>query len=210
MSEIDTSKKPQRYYIPSGGGVAPNPCGLIYLREEADAMINALASERDAAVARAEARVAELEAEVERLRAESCATCGGVMYWGDECCPECSPEAAAEKDQKLFAAGWTAAIEAAASWVDGEWLGQSPYDAARLIRAITMPTDAAAALASLTAQARAQGMREALEAVKKSREEVIHSAQRNYIDCIARGHDRAEAAILARAEEIEKEARNDR
>lgn len=54
MSEIDTSKKPQRYYVPSGGGIAPNPCGIIYLREEADAMINAIASERDAAVARAE------------------------------------------------------------------------------------------------------------------------------------------------------------
>lgn len=205
MSEIDTSKKPQRYCVPGGGGVAPNTCGLLYRREDADAMIDAIASDRDAAVA----RVAELEAEVERLRQErddiaisqhlTTLAVRNVTYHAEG-----------------YSAGWNAAIEAASTYLQGaadDWRSTGGELPAKKIEdeipgviAIPMPADAGEALDRLTAQARAQGMHEALEAAKKSREWVIHSGQRSYIDGIAKGHDRAESAILARAEEIEKRA----
>lgn len=143
-------------------------------------LVPALTDERDAAVARAE----RAEARVAELEAE------------------------VERMRGQFAAGWKAAIEAAADFIESaphEW--RRSVDA-HAIRSVPMPTDAAAALNHLTEQARAQGMREAAEAAKKSREWVIHSGQCSYIDGIAKGHDRAESAIRARAEEIEKEARN--
>ena len=52
-----------RYWIPQGGGVEPHDAGLLYLRDDVDAVIAALAAERDA-----------LRAERERL---ALAICGG-------------------------------------------------------------------------------------------------------------------------------------
>ena len=49
----------QRYWNPKGGGVEPHDAGLLYLRDDVDAVIAALAAERDS-----------LRAENERLRLE--------------------------------------------------------------------------------------------------------------------------------------------
>lgn len=100
----------------------------------------------------------------------------------------------AEVRDECFALGWKAAIEAAAdeafaSTHDGEYV-------ARAIRSTPMPSDASAALTSLTEQARAQGIREAAELVRPQRNSIA-----------ATGEEFANA-ILARAEEIEKESRN--
>lgn len=54
-------------------------------------------------------------------------------------------------------------------------------------------------VAALLREARAQGMDEALKAVNKARETVIHSANRNFIDGVAFGHDRSESAIRTAA-----------
>lgn len=71
--------------------------------------------------------------------------------------------------------------------------------AANTIREITMPAGARATLDRLTAQARAAGMREAAEMLDNHR-----------LWGCGRPLSRLVSAILARAEEIDKEARNDR
>ena len=47
----------QKYWNPKGGGVEPHDAGMLYLRDDVDAVIAALAAERDA-----------MRAERERLR----------------------------------------------------------------------------------------------------------------------------------------------
>lgn len=186
---------------------------------------------RDAAVARAEkaeARAAELEAEAERLR--SGALCVAVRPLEKSCFVSCGlpadqcacyrgmmdrghltirPEADVRAEG--FAPGWAAAIEAAASCCSssGYAAEQDGYHFAYTIRSIPMPADAAAALDRLTAQVRAQGMREAAEIVR-ARIPALHpegpvSAEQQ-VEYEALGF--AMQAVLARAEEIEKEARN--
>ena len=84
--------------------------------------------------------------------------------------------------------------------IDAKMVGAKADEAEMIaseIISINPPADISAALDRIKAEAKAEGMREALKAAKRSREAVIHSGQRDYIAGIARGHDRAEAAILA-------------
>lgn len=45
--DISTEAELQRYWNPQGGGVEPHDSGLLYLRDDVDAVIDALAAERD-------------------------------------------------------------------------------------------------------------------------------------------------------------------
>lgn len=144
-------------------------------------LVPALTDERDAAVAQAEqaeARVAKLEAEVERLMADLPRT-QIVQNLVSMAVLDATYHA------EGYAAGWTAAIEAAAKvaddygckdilrpaegWTEPQvdwWIigGQDHCIAIeQCIRSLTPPASAQAALDRLTAQARAQGMREAAE-----------------------------------------------
>ena len=106
-------------------------------------------------------------------------------------------------EAEVRAEAWAAALEAAALKMAKGGL-HTVWDRSEAIRTLTPPADISAALDRIKAEAKAEGMREALQAAKKSREEVIHSGQRDYITGIARGHDRAEAAILAAIPEVRK------
>lgn len=155
-----------------------------YFRSSADT-IRELCAERDAAVA----RVAELEAEVERLRAAL-----GVEQ-----------DSADEMADVLSACGDGLMFD-----VDRLQAALDHHDALReaAIRTIPMPTDAAAAFDRVTAQARAQGMREAA-GIAAHRYAVCEDAFSKGIGQEER-HCALEAKhiydkIRARAEEIEKE-----
>lgn len=154
-----------------------------------------LTAERDAAVSRAEqaeARVAELETEIERL----------LVALGAE------QDSADEMANVLSAFGDGLMFD-----VDRLQAALDHHDALReaAIRAIPMPTDAAATLERLTAQAWAQGMREAAE-IAAHRYAVCEDAFSKGFGAEER-HCALEAKhiedkIIARAEEIENEARN--
>ena len=88
-----------------------------------------------------------------------------------------------------FAAGWAAAIEAAADFIEWAPTRWTRSRDGRSIRAIHMPPDASAALNRMLHEARAQGVREAA---------VICNA--SYGDGVGAVHK----AILARAAEIEE------
>lgn len=97
-----------------------------------------------------------------------------------------------------FVAGWKAAIEAAAqSCLSSAYVGeQDGYHFAYTIRAIPIPTDTTATLDRMTAQARAQGMREAAEIADKTATCILPT-----------GHflsERCRDAILTHVEQIEK------
>lgn len=158
-------------------------------------LVPALATERDAAVARAErseARAAELEAEVERLRAALGA----------------EQDSADEMADVLSACGDGLMFD-----VDRLQAALDQHDALReaALSPTHVPSDAAAALKLLTAQARAQGMREAAE-IAAHRYAVCEDAYSKRLGeefayrALEAKH--IEDKILARAEEIEKEARN--
>lgn len=106
--------------------------------------------------------------------------------------------ATGKDSDKGFALGWWAAIEAAALWTDeddADVRGHASvhiggYYRGRQIRKIPMPTDAQATLDRLTAQARAEGMREAAK-ILMERGFLIYDP------------------IIDRAEEIEKGLNNE-
>lgn len=107
------------------------------------------------------------------------------------------------KMQGQFIAGWKVAIEAAAqSCLSSAYVGERDgYHFAYTIRAIPMPADAQAAPDRMTAQALAQGMREAADIAYKTATCILPT-----------GHflsERCRDAILNHVEEIEKEARNE-
>lgn len=173
-------------------GSPADASALLFNQEVAKAAISAMQSEisaeRDAAVARAEraeARVAELETEVERLRA----ALGAEQDSADEMADVLS----ACGDGLMFD---VYRLQAALDH----------HDALReaAIRAIPMPTDAAVALGRMAALDRAQGMREAAEICRG----LISAAGAAGLQERKDGMRDASDAILARAEAIEKEARN--
>lgn len=207
-------------------GSPADASALLFNQEVAKAAISAMQSEisadRDAAVARAEqaeARVAELEAEVEMDKCQAFSVgyeAGEKATAGGEELEKLRSErdamkAEVERLRGQFAAGWKAAIEAAADFIESaphEW--RRSVDA-RAISSIPMPSDAAAALDRLTAQARAQGMREASE-IAAHRYAVCEDAFSKGLGAEER-HCALEAKyiedkIRSHAEEIGKEARN--
>lgn len=108
--------------------------------------------------------------------------------------------AVGKDSDKGFALGWKAAIEAVAqSCLSSAYVGERDgYHFAYTIRSIPMPVDAQATLDRLTTQVRAQGMREAAEIVEKSD-----------VSGTLRPSSVLNMAIITRAEEIEKELRNE-
>lgn len=194
------------------------------------ASIRELCAERDAAVARAEraeARVEEIEAELRRALAHiesldaECDrrhaetqnhifTCGILNTEIERLLVALGAEqdSADEMANVLSAFGDGLMFD-----VDRLQAALDQHDALReaAIRAIPMPTDAAATLERLTAQARAQGMREAAE-IAAHRYAVCEDAFSKGFGAEER-HCALEAKhiedkIIARAEEIENEARN--
>lgn len=180
-------------FMTSDGPASKNARFISAARE----LVPALAAERDAAVARAEqaeARVAELEAEVEHIATER------DTYYAEG-----------------FALGWTTAIKAAGEVCESIRIGiangpmpeGARFDYEQSVCAIAPPADARAALDRLTAQARAQSMREAAE-IAAHRHAVCDDAylKRLREDFAYRALEakHIEDKIIARAEEIEKEA----